>query len=65
MVIRLPKDSEKAFKVSNKLLQDALLTYYGQTGGEEGCSSKETGSKSEQKSHFDSSSSPTGSQSDK
>ncbi len=28
VVIRLPKDSNKAFRVSNKLFQDAMLKYY-------------------------------------
>ena len=65
VVIRLPKDSSKAFKVSNKLFQDAMLKYYGQKGSKEGCHSKETGSKSEQNTLLDSSSSPRGVKSEK
>ena len=56
VVIRLPKDSNKAFRVSIQLLQDALLEYYGQKGAKQGCSSKETGSKPEQEMFSDSSS---------
>ena len=65
VVIRLPKDGSKPFRVSNQLFQDALLKYYGQEGGKEGCSGKETGSKSEQKPLLDSSSKSRGAESDK
>ncbi len=47
VVIRLPKDSNKAW-VSNELFQDAMLKYYGQKGSKEGCSSQETVSNSKQ-----------------
>ena len=64
VVIRLPKNSNKAFRVSNQVFQDAMLKHYGQKGGKEGCSSKETGSKFEQKSLLDNSSHPTGTEPD-
>ena len=64
VVIHLPKNSNKAFRVSNQAFQDALLKYYGHQGGKEGCNSQETGSKFEQKPFLDSSSDPTGSKSD-
>lgn len=64
VVIHLPKDSNKAFRVSNQVFQDAMLKYYGHKGEKEGCSSQETGSKSEQESFLDSSSDQTGSKSD-
>ena len=52
VVIRLPKNSNKAFKVSNDVFQDAMLKYYGQKRGEEGCNCKEASSKSKQKPLF-------------
>ena len=61
VVIRLPKNSNKAFKVSNDVFQDAVLKYYGQ---KEGCNCKEASSKSKQKSLFNSSDKPTRSESD-
>lgn len=45
LVIRPPNNSNKAFKVSNDVFQDAMLKYYGQKGGEEGCNRKEASSK--------------------
>lgn len=60
VVIRLPRDSSKAFKVSNQAFQDAMLKYYGQEAGKEGCCSKETGSRLEQNALPDGSSSPSG-----
>ena len=48
VVVRLPKDSNKAFRVSNELFQDAMLRYYGQKGSKEFCSSQETVSNSKQ-----------------
>ena len=45
VVIRLPKNSNKAFKVSNNVFQDAMLKYYGQKRGEEGCNCKEASRK--------------------
>lgn len=44
----LPKDSNKAFRISSELLQDAMLKYHGQKGSKEGCSSQETVSNSKQ-----------------
>ena len=41
VVIHLPKDSNKAFRVSNQAFQDALLKYYGHKGGKEGCNSQQ------------------------
>ena len=63
-VIHLPKNSNKAFKVSNKVFQDALLKYYGQKRAEEGCNCKEASSESKQKPLHNSGSTPTGSESD-
>ncbi len=54
VVIRLPKDNNKAFKVSHQLFQNAMLKHYGQKEAKEGCSSQETGSNSKQKSLLDS-----------
>lgn len=45
VVIRLPKNNNKAFTVSNDVFQDAMLKYYGQKGGGEGCNRKEASSK--------------------
>lgn len=64
VVILLPKNSNKAFKVSNGVFQDALLKYCGQKGGKEGCDCKEANGKFEQKSLHNSSNKPTGSESD-
>ena len=47
VAIRLPRNSNKAFEVSNDVFQDAMLKYYGQKGGEEGCNPKEAGRKPE------------------
>ena len=46
VVIRLPKNSNKAFRVPNEVLRDAMLKYYGQKRKEEGCNHKEAGCKS-------------------
>ena len=46
--IRLPKDINKAFRVSNKQFCDAMFKCYGQIGSQEGCSGTETGGISEQ-----------------
>lgn len=45
VVIRLPRNSNKAFEVSNDVFRDAMLKYYGQKGGDEGCNPMEAGSK--------------------